>query len=143
LENAHQVVDLLLSGVLPRYPKLQFISVESGIGWIPFVLEAADHCFGYAQVRREKPEFELLPSEYFQRQVYGCYFFEELAPQRLLDRIGEDNVLFETDYPHPVCLYGNVREKIDASLAGQPDRIRRKLLFDNAARLYEIAPPPG
>ena len=141
MENAHQVVDLLLSGVLPRYPDLKFISVESGIGWIPFLLEAADHCFGYSQVRREKPEFELLPSEYFHRQVYGCYFFEELAPQRLLDRIGEDNVLFETDYPHPVCLYGNVREKIDAGLAGQPERVRRKLLFDNAARLYRIEPP--
>ena len=136
-----QIVDLLLSGVLPRFPELRFVSVESGIGWIPFLLETADYCFGYSQVRRERPEFELLPSEYFARQVYGCYFFEELAPQRLLDRIGVDNVLFETDYPHPVCLYGNVREKIDAGLAGQPAAVRRKLLFDNAARLYDVAPP--
>jgi predicted TIM-barrel fold metal-dependent hydrolase len=141
--NAHQVVDLLLSGILPRFPKLDFVTVESGIGWIPFLLEAADHCFGYAQVRRERPEFELLPSEYFHRQVHGCYFFEELAPQRLLDRIGVDNVLFETDYPHPVCLYGNVREKIDAGLEGQPEEVRRKVLFDNAARLYGVEAPAG
>jgi predicted TIM-barrel fold metal-dependent hydrolase len=141
LENAHQVVDLLLSGVLPRFPALRFVSVESGIGWIPFLLEAADHCFGYSQVRRERPEFELLPSEYFHRQVYGCYFFEELAPQRLIDRIGVDNVLFETDYPHPVCLYGNVREKIDAGLAEQTPAVRRKLLFENAAALYRVPAP--
>ncbi len=88
-----------------------------------------------------RPEFTLKPSEYFARQVYGCYFFEELAPQHLLDRIGVDNVLFETDYPHPVCLYGNVREKIDAGLAGQPERVQRKLLFENAARLYRVAKP--
>jgi predicted TIM-barrel fold metal-dependent hydrolase len=141
MENGHQLVDLLLSGVLPRFPKLKFVSVESGIGWIPFLLEAADYCFGYSAVRKERPEFELLPSEYFQRQVYGCYFFEELAPQRLLDRIGVDNVLFETDYPHPVCLYGNVREKIDAGLEGQPAEVRRKLLFENAAALYRVAAP--
>jgi predicted TIM-barrel fold metal-dependent hydrolase len=141
LENAHQVVDLLLSGVLPRFPALRFVSVESGIGWIPFLLEAADHCFGYSQVRRERPEFELLPSEYFHRQVYGCYFFEELAPQRLIDRIGVDNVLFETDYPHPVCLYGNVREKIEAGLAEQTPEVRRKLLFENAAALYRVPAP--
>jgi hypothetical protein len=34
----------------------------------------------------------------------------------VIDSIGADNILFETDYPHPVCLYGNVREKIDAAL---------------------------
>jgi predicted TIM-barrel fold metal-dependent hydrolase len=141
LDNGKQLVDLLFSGVLPRFPELRFVSVESGIGFVPFVLEAADYTFGYAAVRRERPEFEMLPSEYFRRQVFACYFFEELAPQRLVDRIGVDNILFETDYPHPVCLYGNVREKIDAGLSGQPADVRRKLLWENAARLYRVAPP--
>jgi predicted TIM-barrel fold metal-dependent hydrolase len=141
LENGKQLVDLLFSGVLARFPKLEVVSVESGIGFVPFILEAADYAFGYSQVRRERPEFTCLPSEYYRRQVYGCYFFEELAPQRLLDRIGEDRILFETDYPHPVCLYGNVREKIDAGLRGQPERVKRKLLFENAARLYRVPRP--
>jgi len=117
------------------------VSVESGIGFLPFLLEAADYAFEYSQVAREKPEFEMKPSEYFARQVYGCYFFEEFAPQRLLDRIGVDNVLFETDFPHPICLYGNVRQKIDASLAGQAAPVRSKLLFDNAAELYRVPSP--
>jgi predicted TIM-barrel fold metal-dependent hydrolase len=141
LKNAMQVTDLLLSGVLPRYPDTKFISVESGMGWVPFVLEAADYAFDYSQVRRECPAFELKPSDYFHRQVYACYFFEEVAPQRLLDVIGADNALFETDYPHPVCLYGNVREKIDDGLAGQPPDIRRKLLWSNAADLYDVEAP--
>jgi predicted TIM-barrel fold metal-dependent hydrolase len=111
-----------------RFPKLEVVSVESGIGFIPFILEAADYAFGEAAMRRERPEFELLPSEYFQRQVYGCWFFEETAPQRLVDKIGAGNILFETDYPHPVCLYGNVREKIDAALAGHPPGRRASAL---------------
>ena len=141
LENGKQIVDLLFSGVLPRFPSLKFVSVESGIGFIPFLLEACDHTFNYGQVRKQRPEFDLLPSEYFARQVYGCYFFEEYAPANLLDRISPDNVLFETDYPHPVCLYGNVREKIDAGLGNAPTDVRRKVLFDNAARLYKIDEP--
>jgi len=127
--------------VLPRFPELKFISVESGIGFIPFILEAVDHCFEYSQVRAEKPHFTMKPSEYFARQVYGCYFFEEYAPQTMIERIGPDNILFETDYPHPVCLYGNVREKIENGLRGQSPEIRRKLLWSNAANLYGVADP--
>ena len=141
LENGKQIVDLLFSGVLPRFPDLQFVSVESGMGFVPFLLEAADYTFGYGNVAKERPEFEMKPSEYFARQVSTCYFFEEHGPAELIGRIPEDNVLFETDYPHPVCLYGNVREKIDAGLARAPESVRRKLLFDNAARLYKVDAP--
>ncbi|MEE8166677.1 MAG: amidohydrolase family protein, partial [Myxococcota bacterium] len=141
LDNAKQIVDLLFSGVLPRYPDLNFISVESGIGFIPFLLESCDYTFDYGRVRRDRPEFKLLPSEYFNRQVYACYFFEEYAPARLLDKIPADNILFETDYPHPVCLYGNVREKIEAGLGDAKPEHRSKLLFDNAARIYKVDRP--
>ena len=75
------------------------------------------------------------------RQVYGCYFFEERAPAQVIEAIGADNILFETDYPHPICLFGNVREKIDAGLAGQPPDVRHKLLWENSARLYDVAEP--
>jgi predicted TIM-barrel fold metal-dependent hydrolase len=141
LENGNQLVDLLFSGVLARFPKLEVVSVESGIGFIPFILEACDYAFEYSKVRRERPIFDMKPSEYFARQVYGCYFFEEFAPQQLIDSIGVDRILFETDYPHPVCLYGNVREKIDAGLAGKPADVRRKLLWENAAKLYKVPTP--
>ncbi len=142
LENGRQIVDLLFSGILPRYPKLKFVSVESGIGFIPFLLEAADYTFEYGRVAAQRPEFKMKPSEYFARQVYACYWFEEYAPREMLDKIPVDNVLFETDYPHPVCLYGNVREKIEAGLGDAPAETRRKLLFDNAAKLYGVGAPP-
>jgi len=138
LDNGAQVLDLLCSGVLPRHPETRFVSVESGVGFLPFVLEAADYAFGEAAVRRERPEFDLLPSEYFRRQVFGCWFFEETALQRLVDRIGPGNLLFETDYPHPICLHGNVREKVDAALGGVDPALRHRLLFANAAELYRV-----
>jgi predicted TIM-barrel fold metal-dependent hydrolase len=141
LGNAIQVSDLLLSGVLPRHPDTKFVSVESGIGWVPFVLEAADYCFEYAEIRRERPEFELLPSEYFRRQVYACAFFEEYAPKANLDRIGPENILFETDYPHPTCLFGNIREKVDVAYGEMDPATARRILYDNTAELYGVGQP--
>jgi predicted TIM-barrel fold metal-dependent hydrolase len=126
--------------VLPRFPEVKFVSVESGIGWIPFVLEAADHSYLEARPHRTS-EWELLPSEYFGRQVYACYWFETVAPTTLLGAIPEDNVLFETDFPHPTCLYGNVGERIEASLGNASEATREKILWGNAARLYGIDPP--
>ena len=135
------MTDLLLSGVLPRFPDLKFISVESGIGWVPFCLESCDYHFMAADIRKARPEFEMMPSDYFRRQVYACYWFEKIAPRKLIDDIGADNILFETDFPHPTCLYGNVQETIEDGLEGQSEEVRRKILWENSAKLYNIDIP--
>ncbi|TML11450.1 MAG: amidohydrolase [Actinobacteria bacterium] len=140
LKNGVQVADLITSGVLPRFPSLRFVSVESGIGWIPFVLEATDH--SYLEARSgHASEWEMLPSDYFRRQVYACYWFETIAPKKLLDNLPIDNILFETDFPHPTCLYGNIAEKIEAGLEDASPEVRRKILWENAAALYNIESP--
>jgi predicted TIM-barrel fold metal-dependent hydrolase len=142
LANAIQLMDLVMSGVLPRNPRLKLCSVESGIGWLPFVKEALDHGFHYANVRSEKPEFSKLPSEYLREQVWACTFFEEFPANNFLEAIGSDRVLFETDYPHPICLYGiEVREKIDAAFGDLSPEVREKILFSNAAELYGVGAP--
>jgi predicted TIM-barrel fold metal-dependent hydrolase len=142
LKNGLQVADLITSGVLVRFPELKFVSVESGIGWIPFVLEAADHSYLEARPGR-RSEWEMLPSDYFRRQVYACYWFETVAPTKLLGEIPVENILFETDFPHPTCLFGNVRERIDVSLANASESDREKILWGNAAALYGISKPPA
>lgn len=142
LSNAIQLMDVVMSGVLPRNPRLKVVSVESGIGWMPFVKEALDHGFKYTNVPGEKPEFTKLPSEYIREQVWACTFFEEFGTHACLDEIGVDRVLFETDYPHPICLYGDeVREKIDAAFGDLPEDVQKKVLFSNAAELYGVEAP--
>jgi len=81
----------------------------------------------------------MLPSELFRRQVYVTYWFEEL--NLIADRLPLDHVLFETDFPHPACLYGNIQETIEHGLAGVAPDIRQKVLFENSARLYGIEQP--
>jgi predicted TIM-barrel fold metal-dependent hydrolase len=142
LANAIQLMDVVMSGVLPRNPKLRLVSVESGIGWMPFVKEALNHGFHYANVSTERPEFTKPPGDYIREQVWACTFFEEFAANTFLDEVGTDRVLFETDYPHPICLYGDeVRPKIDAAFGNLPKDVQQKVLFDNAAELYEVVAP--
>ena len=142
LRNGMQLNDLLMSGVLVRYPKIKFVSVESGIGWIPFMLEAMDYQFKGNSVTEEHPEFDLLPSEYFARNVYACYWFEQTAPRRLIDKVGADNIMFETDFPHPTSLYGEeVHACIKSGLSDCEESVRRKILWGNGQKLYKVADP--
>jgi predicted TIM-barrel fold metal-dependent hydrolase len=137
-----QVSDLIMSGVLTRFPQIKFVSVESGIGWIPFMLETMDYQFQGNGVAEESPQFDRLPSEYFARNVYACYWFEQTAPRRLLDKIGVDNIMFETDFPHPTSLYGEeVQARIKGGLADCEESVRRKILWDNAQKLYKVTAP--
>jgi len=141
-KNGLQVCDLLLSGVLPRFPKLRVVSVESGIGWIPFTFEALDYQFLEGGGFKARPDFEKLPSEYFVDHVYATFWFEEIAPRDMIGgRIPITNVLFETDFPHPTCLYENVDEKIERSLGHLSDEQRHQLLWANAEKLYRVEVP--
>lgn len=142
MKNGIQLCDLLMSGVPARYPDIRFVSVESGIGWIPFVLEALDYQFTGNEVQAERDDFDRLPSEYFRRNVYGCYWFEQVAPRRLIDKVGVDNILFETDFPHPTSLFGDeVHERIANGLGDCDDATRHKILWGNAAALYKVELP--
>jgi uncharacterized protein len=145
MDNMRCVADLIFGGVCHRFPDLKFVSVESGVGWLPVAMETFDWQWKGGGVRDEHPEYDLLPSEYFQRQVYGCFWFEE---QTALDAIRKypDNILFETDYPHPTCQHPGPRtpaqrprdyaERVFSQL---PEDVTRKVLHDTAAKLYRLA----
>jgi predicted TIM-barrel fold metal-dependent hydrolase len=138
LHNAEVLANLLTSGLLERFPRTKWVSVESGIGWIPCVLERLEY-----QLLEELPEgvgeVELpKPRELFERQVYACFWYEEAGPSRLLDKIGFDNVLFETDFPHPTCMYESPVEHGLRVLAPWGPDVQRKVMQDNAAALYRI-----
>lgn len=137
MENSRVIGNMLLSGVLERYPKVKIVSVESGIGWIPFMLEALDYEW-HETGSVEECALPMPPSEYFRRQVYGCFWFEKTSPKKLVEIIGEDNLLFETDFPHPTCLYPDVKGYLEEITADWSDTTKRKILRDNAAALYKI-----
>lgn len=144
LDNMHCIADLIFGGVCHRFPELQLVSVESGAGWIPPALEAFDWQWRNGGVRLEHPEYDLLPSEYFQRQIYGCFWFEQAGAVAAIERF-PDNILYETDYPHPTCQHPGPatpaqypRDYARDALGGLRDELLAKVLHDNAARVYRL-----
>jgi predicted TIM-barrel fold metal-dependent hydrolase len=135
--NAKVVVNIICSGMLERYPELKIVSVESGGGWIPFILEALDYEMA-ENAPRQLAGFSMLPSEYFRRQIFATTWFERRNIQSLVDAIGADNLLFETDFPHPTCLYPEPLKSAEANLGVLPVEDRRKIMGENAAALYRV-----
>jgi predicted TIM-barrel fold metal-dependent hydrolase len=136
---------MIVGGVCHRFPRLNIVSVESGIGWIPYLLEALDWQWVNSGVPQEHPEMDLLPSEYFKRQVYGCFWFERGPGVAAIDLVGPDNFLFESDFPHPTSMSPGPKSIAEPPLEyfehhyGQfPADVKRKLLHDNAARVYHV-----
>ena len=140
MTNADSIAAIVTSGLCDRFPRLKFVSVESGFGYITYLLDSLDwHWKGYG-AHLQSP---MLPSEYFRRQCYGSFWFERKTLP-LLDTY-PDNFMFETDYPHPTSIApGPVspaevpRDHIRHAFAGVAPDLARKALHDNAASVYHL-----
>ena len=132
--NGKVVSNLIYSGILDRFKNLKFVSVESGIGWVPFLMEALD--YQLAEIAETKG-FEKKPSEYFRSNFYACFWFEKRDVSDVLHKVGIDNCLFETDFPHPTSLYPI--DNLEGRLSSLTQEDRAKVLSLNAAKLYNIA----
>ena len=138
--NSRVLLNSAYSGMFDRHPDLKMVSVESGIGWIPFMLEAMDY-----ELEENAPEhakkLKKLPSEYFRDNWYATLWFENGRGnlQQLIDNVGEDNVMFETDWPHPTCLYPSPLAAVEEKIAALRPETQRKVMGDNAIELYRLA----
>ena len=142
MSNARIIANLCMGNLFDRYPHLKIVSAESGIGWVPFILETLEyHLDEMVTDPHEKSLQERRPTEYFRDHIYATFWYERIGPSRLLDLIGVDNVLVETDIPHPTCLYPGTREHFEKVLSGVAPDVRRKILQDNAVGLYGLSLP--
>ncbi|MEJ2087812.1 MAG: amidohydrolase family protein, partial [Gammaproteobacteria bacterium] len=78
------------------------------------------------------------PSEYFKRQFYGCFWFESGTLGPAIDQLGAGCVMFETDFPHPTCLYPESRSRVLTAISDLAPAVQRRILRDNAAELFGI-----
>lgn len=142
---AQAVSDVIVSGVCHRYPRLRIVSVESGFGYFPFLLENLDWLWRTSGASHEYPERDL-PSEYFRRQVYATFWFERSSLPHFEEF--QDNLMFETDFPHetglgpgPASPAASARDTVRQNLAGLAPEVLYKVVFGNAAGLYGLEPP--
>ena len=94
------LADWLFSGNLIRFPKLKLAYSEGQIGWIPYVLERADTVWEmHDSWTHAKERIPVPPSTQYYGRIFGC-FTADRHGLRSLEEVGEDNICFETDYPH-------------------------------------------
>ncbi len=125
---------LMYGGVPEKFPKLRVAFLECGIGWVPYWMDRMDE--EYEKRASEAPLLKAKPSEYM---ANGNWFYstepEEASLPYAAERVGEDNVLFASDYPHWDGMFPHVvstlRGRNDLS-----DTAKQKILGENAKRMY-------
>lgn len=143
MEQMLACLNLCADGVLERFPRLKVAHLESGSGWVPFWLERMDEHWKHFSQGASRTTSEL-PSFYFKRQcMVSCEAGEELVGC-FCEHVGDDYLVMATDYPHPDAVdkfpdhtVGDLTSSDQCSAAA-----KRKILWDNPARLYGIAVPP-
>jgi predicted TIM-barrel fold metal-dependent hydrolase len=120
------------------------VSVESGVGWVPFVLSALEWQWNNNGCQFVEPG-RLRPIEYFQRQIYACSWFEREGLLAAIEILGDDNIMYETDFPHPTSMTPgpasvaqNPKDYIEDVFTKLPEASQRKILHENAARIYNV-----
>lgn len=138
--NTEAAADVILRGVASRHPRLKFVSVESGFGYWPWVLEQMDWLWESSGAFKEFPDRDR-PSEIWRQSFYATYWFERGPLSQLEDYA--DNVMYETDFPHetslPALKVAPRQHAVEGLYAaGVSMATARKVLFENAAQLYRL-----
>ena len=127
---------LIAFGVLERHPALRVVFLEAGGGWAPYWIGRLDeqvHGFGGFC-----PEMKLLPSEYFARQCWVSFEIDEPTLPALLPFVGEDRVVWGSDYPHHDATFPGAVKELRDTIAPLPKAQQAKILGANAAALYRL-----
>jgi len=136
IHNLVHLTNLVINGIPERFPRLKFIFIESGLAWIPFIMQRLDN--EYRMRTAEAPLLKKLPSEYI-RDFYFSTQPMETTDMRALevtfDMINAENhLLFASDFPHwdfdlPSTVY---------DLPFLSEQAKHKILGQNAAKLFGL-----
>lgn len=125
------LVNILFSRILLRFPQLKVVFAESTIGWGTYLLEYADH-----QYEQDHCDYELKPSEMFYRQCYLTSWYDEVKINAR--HVGIDNILWSTNFPMANSTWPDTRRFSEKCLAGMSDTEQQHILSANAAKLYRL-----
>jgi len=144
------LMDMILGGVLHRFPKLRVGIAEAFVAWLPSWLALMDHMWNRAMhrpktefagsrptrgARGPHTEFTVLPAEQFRRQGFVVAFPNDLWLEETINLLGDENVMIGSDFPHTVAV-PNAVATFKASNPGLSEATQRKVLGENAQRIY-------
>lgn len=126
------LMETVMGGVFEAYPNVILVLGESGIGWIPYVIEHMDVEW---LDQYQDLTLKMLPSEYWHRNCRATYQTDRVGINNL-DYLGEDNVMWGSDFPHPDGVWPDSKEYIDKELGEVTEEVRHKIICANAGKLY-------
>jgi predicted TIM-barrel fold metal-dependent hydrolase len=132
MNMATVLTSMIYGGVLERHPGMRLVIGESGIGWIPYVLDRMD-----AEWEDQFKDLSLTmkPSDYWRRQCRATYQTDRIGV-KLLEDLGTETIMWGSDFPHPDGVWPDSQEYIQRELGHLPEATRRRIVCDNAAELY-------
>jgi len=131
---ANILTALMGRAVFERYPNLKIGFGESGIGWIPYVLDRMD--FEYEDQYKDLP-MKMKPSEYWRRQCRATFQFDRVGT-KLIDEMGVETLMWGSDYPHPDGVWPDSDTYIKEQFSHLPADVTHKMTCDNAGRFYGL-----
>jgi len=135
--SVSSMIDWAFSGKLDQFPKLKLLYAECQIGWIPYFIERADDTWETHQWAQNEKRIPNPPSYYYKQNMHGCFFKDSVGID-LLDKIGVDQVMFETDYPHQDGTFPHSKQ-IAEELFGHLDAESvHKIARGNAIKLLDL-----
>ncbi|HKD68053.1 MAG TPA: amidohydrolase family protein [Candidatus Binataceae bacterium] len=137
LDAQASFTDMILGGVLMRFPRLKLVSAENDSGWIAHYMYRLDHAFEKFGVFIES-KLDLKPSDYVRRQLWATFQDDPIGPLTW-QYFGEDRFMWASDYPHTDSTFPHSREVIERDFASIPEAVKRKIVCENAAALYQVA----
>ena len=134
MHMADVLMSVIFAGVLEHRPNLKMVIGEAGTGWIPYILDRMDAEW---EDQFKGLDLKMKPSDYWRRQCYATYQSDPVGV-KFLEELGEDNIMWGSDFPHPDGVWPNSQEYIERELGHLPAATRRKIVCDNAAKLYRF-----
>jgi predicted TIM-barrel fold metal-dependent hydrolase len=134
MHMADVLMSIIFAGVLEARPNLKIVIGEAGTGWIPYILDRMDAEW---EDQFKELDLKMKPSEYWYRQCYATYQSDPVGV-KLIDELGVDNIMWGSDFPHPDGVWPDSQEYIQRELGHLPPDVRKKIVCDNAAKLYRF-----
>lgn len=137
-EGQQAVLSMITHGVYERFPKLRCAYMECGCGWLPSWLHRIDEHLELAGAV-EFPDLTRSAWETFQSNCWISTECEDPYVSDVIRWMGDEHIVFETDFPHPDSKYPHATEHFLHLLPDQiSDEAKRKILWDNAVDLYRF-----
>jgi predicted TIM-barrel fold metal-dependent hydrolase len=133
-------VDWLYSRIPVRFPNIKICLSEGGIAWVPGLLDRLDHVGRYQELYGTWQGIDMTPAEVLLRNFWFCAI-EDPTTFRVTDRIGAENLLVESDYPHLDSTWPNTQQIVAESIAKLPEDAIRKISWENASNLFRHPVP--